>query len=160
MAKSETTTNAGSKGRSRWPVVVGSLLGLMGAAGGYYAVSSGLIMTSKPAQIAKAGDARPRLDVSFIPVDPIVVALNSRDDVRHLQFRAQLEVPSEFGAEVEAIMPRVVDVLNGYLSALEARDLENTSALTRLRGQMLRRVQIVTGRERVNDVLIMEFVVN
>jgi flagellar FliL protein len=50
--------------------------------------------------------------------------------------------------------------LNGYLRALEAGDLEDRSALTRLRGQMLRRVKMVTGRGRVNDLLIMEFVLN
>jgi flagellar FliL protein len=33
-------------------------------------------------------------------------------------------------------------------------------ALTRLRGQMLRRVQIVVGKDRVRDLLIMDFVLN
>ena len=49
---------------------------------------------------------------------------------------------------------------NSYLRALELRDLEDPSALTRLRAQMLRRVQVVAGPERVNDLLVMEFVLN
>ncbi len=57
-------------------------------------------------------------------------------------------------------MPRVVDVLNGYLRALEIQDIESAAALTRLRAQMLRRVQIVAGPGRINDLLIMEFVLN
>ena len=56
--------------------------------------------------------------------------------------------------------PRVVDVLNSYLRALEPSDLEANSILVRLRAQMLRRIQIVTGAGRVNDLLIMEFVLN
>ena len=57
-------------------------------------------------------------------------------------------------------MPRVVDVLNSYLRALEIDDLRGNAALVRLRAQMLRRVQTVIGRDRVNDLLIMEFVMN
>ena len=49
---------------------------------------------------------------------------------------------------------------DGYLRALQTSDVENPSALARLRAQMLRRVQIVTGQGRVNDLLIMEFVIN
>ena len=57
-------------------------------------------------------------------------------------------------------MPRVLDVLNSYLRAVEVSDLEDPSALVRLRAQMLRRVQIVTGEGRVRDLLVTEFVLN
>ena len=57
-------------------------------------------------------------------------------------------------------MPRVIDVLNSYLRALEIGDIADAAALVRLRAQMLRRIQIVTGAGRVNDLLIMEFVLN
>ncbi len=51
-------------------------------------------------------------------------------------------------------------MLNSYLRAVEVRQLEDPSALLRLRAQMLRRVQIVTGEGRVRDLLISEFVLN
>ena len=62
--------------------------------------------------------------------------------------------------EVETVLPRVTDVLNSYLRALELDDLRDPLALTRLRAQMLRRIQVVVGKERVRDLLIMEFVLN
>jgi flagellar FliL protein len=77
-----------------------------------------------------------------------------------LRFSAQLEVAEAYKAEVELLKPRVMDVLNGYLRAVEVTDLENPSALFKLRAQMLRRVQIVTGEGRVRDLLIIEFVLN
>ena len=55
-------------------------------------------------------------------------------------------------------MPRVIDVLNGYLRAVEPSILSAPDALTRLRAQMLRRVRMVVGEDRVNDLLVMEFV--
>ena len=51
-------------------------------------------------------------------------------------------------------------MLNGYLRAVEVADLEDRTALVRLRAQMLRRVQIVTGEGRVRDLLVTEFVIN
>jgi flagellar FliL protein len=69
-------------------------------------------------------------------------------------------VPAKQAPEVARVMPRVVDVLNTYLRALRLSDLEESSALMRLRGQMLRRVQAVVGEGRVNNLLVMEFVLD
>ena len=88
----------------------------------------------------------------------MVISIGATAERRLLRFRAQLEVPKDYQEDVTKVLPRVVDVLNSYLRALEISDLENQAALTRLRAQMLRRIQIVTGEGRVNDFLIMEFV--
>ncbi len=121
-------------------------------------------MFSTPESYVEVADAKVEPgalpDVAFVPVEPMVVSLSPASDNRHLRFRAQLEVPSQHAPDLELLMPRVVDVLNGYLRALEIRDIESAAALTRLRAQMLRRVQIVAGPGRVNDLLIMEFVLN
>ena len=77
-----------------------------------------------------------------------------------LRFAGQLEVAPEHATEVAGLMPRVLDVLNTYLRAVDVRDLEEPSSLARLRAQMLRRVQVVTGEGRVRDLLITEFVLN
>jgi len=73
---------------------------------------------------------------------------------------AQLEVGPAFSGEVTHLMPRILDILNGYLRAIEVAELENPAALVRIRAQLLRRIQIVTGEGRVRDLLITEFVLN
>ncbi|MEO0772843.1 MAG: flagellar basal body-associated FliL family protein, partial [Pseudomonadota bacterium] len=75
-------------------------------------------------------------------------------------FRASLEVDKTAEDSVTNLLPRVVDVLNSYLRAVEVADLQDRSALTRIRAQMLRRVQVVAGGGAVKDLLIMEFVLN
>lgn len=148
--------------RSKLTIILGVLAIVIGGGGGFFAAYSGLILghdghgTDQVAE-AKAG-ALP--DVAFVPVDPMVISLSPPANNKHLRFRAQLEVPSQYASDVATIMPRVIDVLNGYLRALELRDLESAASMTRLRAQMLRRVQIVAGPNRVNDLLIMEFVLN
>ncbi|EPX84174.1 Flagellar basal body-associated protein FliL [Rubellimicrobium thermophilum DSM 16684] len=61
---------------------------------------------------------------------------------------------------VNALVPRIVDVLNGYLRAVSPEELAAPDALLRLRSQMLRRVQVVAGGTRARDLLVMEFVLN
>jgi len=151
-----------AKKSSKMPLILGLVAALAGGGGGFYATFSGMILAPESEETKVDAPETPSAlpDVSFVPVDPVIVSLGPSSAGRHLQFRAQLEVPSRYEEDVTILLPRVVDVLNGYLRALETQDLESASALTRLRAQMLRRVQIVAGPGRVNDLLVMEFVIN
>lgn len=164
----EEGTEPASKKKSKLPLILGLVLALAGGGGGFYAVYSGMFLGGEShggpsnGQIdAEAGESIKTLpDIAFVAVDPMVISLGLGASSQHLRFRAQLEVPSKHESEVEMLMPRVVDVLNSYLRALEVEDLADAAALVRLRAQMLRRIQIVTGSSRINDLLIMEFVLN
>ncbi len=161
MTEPESDHAATTKKKSKIPMIMGLSLGLIGAGAGFFAVSSGMILNGESEQYSDADEQAEQIpDVAFVPVDPLVISLREPSDSRHLRFRAQLEVPAQFQAEVEKLLPRVVDVLNSYLRALETADFEHPAALVRLRAQMLRRVQIVVGQGRVNDLLVMEFVLN
>ncbi len=148
--------------KSKFPLILGVVLALVGGGGGFYATWSGLILSDEHTDEthAKESTAMKGLDVAYVAVDPLVISMRSPSNAKHLMFRAQLEVPPAAKEDVEKIMPRVIDVLNSYLRALEPSDFEHPSALTRLRAQMLRRVQVVAGMGNVNDLLIMEFVLN
>lgn len=153
----DTPPNKGSK----LPMILGGVLALAGAAGGFYATWSGMILA--PESGGDSAGNRPNiatLEVAYVAVDPLVVSLRAPAQSQHLKFRAHLEVPLSAQANVEKLLPRVTDVLNSYLRAVEPGDLEDPSALTRLRAQMLRRVQVVAGAGMINDLLIMEFVLN
>lgn len=143
------------------PLVLGLVGALVLGGGGFFSVWSGMILppdkADNAAQEEKAG-VPDMPDIAFVPLDPLTINLS--DAGRHLRFRAELEVSASAQAEVEALLPRVVDVMNSYLRAIALEDLERPAALVRLRAQLLRRIQIVTGEGRVQDLLIMEFVLN
>lgn len=144
------------------PVILGLGLALGLAGGGFYATFSGLI-SGDSAMFAPAQEpvgSLPAGAFSYVPIEPITINLGPRGQSRHLRFNAQLEVTPSETNEVSRLMPRILDVLNIYLRALEVHELEEPAALLRLRAQMLRRIQIVTGPGRVNDLLIIEFVFN
>ena len=147
---------------SKLPLILGLTAAVLGAVGGFFATFHGLILPTESVQQTEADFVEPNAlpDITFVSVEPIVASLSNAAQGRHLRFRAKLEVPSKYKTDVETVLPRVVDVLNGYLRALELHDIESPSSLTRIRAQMLRRIQIVAGPGRVNDLLIMEFVLN
>jgi len=162
-----------TKPKSKLPLIIGVVLAIAGGGGGFFAASSGLLPFGQSAEHADvpAAVAAPEgvdsgesaadiAQLAFIEMEPIVITLRKASGIKHLRFSAQLEVDNIHQAEVEKVLPRVVDVLNSYLRALELEDLSDPMALPRLRAQMLRRINIATGQGRVRDLLIMEFVLN
>ncbi|CUH79774.1 Flagellar FliL protein [Tritonibacter multivorans] len=159
--------------KSKMPLIIGVVLGLVGAGGGFFAVQSGLlpfgqsaapekehVAKEAPEGVDKGESAEEIANLAYIEMEPIVITLRKASGISQLRFGAQLEVDLENQEEVEKLLPRVVDVLNSYLRALELEDLTDPMALPRLRAQMLRRINIATGQGRVRDLLIMNFVIN
>jgi flagellar FliL protein len=157
MSEATEATDTPARGGKKL-FLVSLVLAAAGAGAGYMASVSGLLplggdaVEETPASVAR--------DTVFVPVDPIVISLGAAGANRHLSFRAQLEVPTAATAEVSGLMPRIVDVLNSYLRAVDVREFDSPHGLVRMRAQMLRRVQIIVGDGKVRDLLVMEFVLN
>lgn len=151
--------------KGKMGLIVGLVLAISGAAAGYFLTSSGVLpfgAKAEKAAIDKTQEDMPAkalADVGFVDLPPVIVSVNTGES-RHLKFHAQLEVNAPYIADVEKMQPRIMDVLNGYLRAVEISDLEDSLALIRIRGHLLRRIGIVVGEGRVRDVLVMEFVLN
>lgn len=153
--------------KSKLPLLLGVVLAIAGGGGGFFAVSSGMLLGADPEEAGHeeehaedAESAEPVETFAFVPLDPLVISMPSDRGQSLLRFRAELEVQPEYQEEIAGIAPRIIDVLNGYLRAVSLAELEDPTVLVRLRGQMLRRIQVVTGPDKVRDLLIMEFVVN
>ncbi len=165
---------AGPAKPSKLPLIIGVVLALAGGGGGFFAVSSGMLGLGggEPAEHTEGaegagnseqeapGPMAPLGDIAFIEVPPMVISLGPGAQSSHLRFRASLEVPGSAQADVERILPRIQDVMNSYLRALEASDIEAPGSLIRIRAQLLRRIQLVSGEGRVRDLLVTEFVLN
>ncbi|WP_417258447.1 flagellar basal body-associated FliL family protein [Celeribacter sp.] len=163
----EAPTEDEQKKKSKLPMLVGLVLMLVLGGGGFFAVYSGMLFSQETPDDSHAiadnavADEDPLPDVAFVPIEPLIINLDTTNGAsKHLRFQAQIEVPAKYEADVTLILPRLVDILNGYLRAVDVYELEDPTALIRIRSQMLRRMKIAAGEERVRDVLIMEFVIN
>ncbi len=147
--------------RQRRGMVLGLVLALLCAAGGFAASYLGLLdrFGSGTKSSARASHTREELP-AFVPVPRLLVSSGPPGAGRHLRFAAEIEASRSDASHVAALMPRVVDVLNGYLRAVEPALFERPGALMLMRAQMLRRVRLVTGEALAADLLITEFVID
>jgi flagellar FliL protein len=160
MDETEETQEDVPKKASKLPLILAVVVALAGGAGAFFFMyTSGESGSEDVAEeVAEEEALSPLADVAFVPLPPMVIALGDSTANRLLRFQAQLEVARGDEETVSLLEPRIMDVLNTYLRAVSVDDLESRRALIRLRAQMLRRIQIVTGGDHVRDLLITEFV--
>ncbi|MEM9059175.1 MAG: flagellar basal body-associated FliL family protein [Pseudomonadota bacterium] len=158
----------------------GMLFGLVGAVllGGasFFGVYAGIVPlpfgaeeTAEQADAGQGGEKSASTEEAFDPNDysasfvtmrEIIISLSPEANSKHLRVSMTLEVAPDAEAQVTSLEPRVRDVLNTFLRAVDEREFEVPRAMTRLRGQMLRRVQLVTPPGTVRDLLIQDFILN
>jgi flagellar protein FliL len=160
VAMAEATLQEAPKKRSKLPLLIGVVLALALGGGGFYATYAGLILGHTEDTHAEGEAAGPLQGIAFVPLETMVISLGPGAGSSHLRFSAQVEVADTAVADVTLLAPRILDVLNSYLRAIDTAAIEDPSAMAKLRAQMLRRIQIVTGEGRVRDLLITEFVLN
>ncbi|MGL5011209.1 MAG: flagellar basal body-associated FliL family protein [Paracoccaceae bacterium] len=161
MSEAAEIADTPPKKRSKLPLLLGLILALVLGSGGFYATYAGLILgDGHGAEAAHGDDIAALPDIAFVPVESVIVALGDGAQNRHLKFTAQIEVEQAHAADVTLLLPRIMDVFNSYLSAVDPVSLEESAAIVRVRAQLLRRVQIVVGEGRARDLLITEFVLN
>ena len=138
---------------------------ILGAGGGAgFASYSGLIDID---QILGSGDDHAGADGSagdqsgeFVALPELIIPLGSGAKSRFLRAVIHLEVAPGASEKVKILEPRVLDVLNTFLRAVEERDLESTASFARIQAQILRRVQLVAGKDDIRDVLVGEFILH
>jgi len=160
MATAEATAQEAPAKRSKKPILIGIVLAFLLGGGGFYAAWSGMILSGGEHASAPGSAPGPLKGIAFVPLDTMVVSLGATSGSKYLRFTAQVEVVDTAAADVALLTPRILDVLNSYLRAIDTASIEDPQAMARLRAQMLRRIQIVTGEGRVRDLLITEFVLN
>src|SRR6202035_2446143 len=118
------------------------------------------------AEGADAKDAAPKRRFSLkliIMVAGGVVglgALGGGDRTQYLKVKIALELPDEaVQAQIQPIMPRLLDTFQTYLRELRPTDLDGSAGLYRLKEELTRRVNASIAPNRINAVLFKEIVV-
>lgn len=169
MADEEETEEPKKKKGLLVPLLIGVILAAVGGAGGFWAVTQGPLSGGSNEETSEdvAGEYGDEEDgyrsvgeVAFVELETLVVSLGADESGRNLIFTAALEVEPSHLEEVTQLSPRVLDVLNSYLRVISVSELSDPTSLARMRAQMLRRIQVVTGTGRVRDLLVTQFLVN
>jgi len=98
----------------------------------------------------------------FVDMPDVLVNLSSSggDRTQYLKVKIALELPDEaVSAQIQPIMPRLLDTFQTYLRELRPTDLDGSAGLYRLKEELTRRVNASIAPNRINAVLFKEIVV-
>lgn len=97
----------------------------------------------------------------FLKIPDMIVNLNSEDGTpRYLRLSVQLEFKTaDDMAQVEKVLPRVIDQFQTYLRELRVRDLRGSAGIYRLQMELLARVNQAAYPVEVQDVLFQEILI-
>ena len=164
MDSVEGTDSQPKPAKSSKLILISVVLLLLGIIGGFASTYLGLINPAghedEHAADIEVDGQEPFPELEFVELDPLIITLGTLDSPRHLRFKANLQIKLGEKQNVVKLMPRIMDLLNGYLRAIDTEDLQSATGLIRVRSQMLRRVQLITGDDRVTDLLISEFILS
>lgn len=130
------------------------------AAGAAYLVAPGAAPCAAVSAAEHKPSAKPKelAEPVFIVLEPLVVTLGPGAKSRYLKISLSLETTKDNEKSLANMTPRIRDTLNAYLRAVEEEDLIRPSSMSRLRAQMLRRLELVAPSAEINDLLITDFV--
>jgi flagellar FliL protein len=136
-------------------IAVGGLVALIGI-GSYYLLFAG----KSEAKAAAVNEIKPPV---FFDMPDVLVNLSGTgggDRTQYLKVKVVLELPDQsLSAQIQPVMPRIMDTFQTYLRELRPTDLDGSAGLYRLKEELTRRVNVAIAPSRINAVLFKEIVI-
>lgn len=138
----------------KWIIVgAAALVMIGGGAGGYF------FFFKHGADKAQHAAAKPAV---FVDMPDVLVNLanSGSERTQYLKVKVVLELPEQgVMAQIQPLMPRVMDAFQTYLRELRPTDLDGSAGLYRLKEELTRRVNTAVAPNHVTAVLFKEIVV-
>jgi|SRR5579872_2031048 len=148
---------AASQRKFSLKMIVIAAAGLVVVAGG--GVGAYLFIGHSHAEKKVEAAARPAI---FVDMPDVLVNLanSGSDRAQYLKVKVVLEVPDPaLVAQIQPLMPRVMDAFQTYLRELRPTDLDGSAGLYRLKEELTRRVNAAVAPNKITAVLFKEIVV-
>lgn len=135
------------------------VLGILLAGGGGVAVGYLGLIPENLLSGEKNKSKLPSIDNTiFINLPAIIIPLGENANAKHLRAIFSVETDPNYKDRIEKLQPRLMDMLNTYLRAVEEKELINPERFQNLQAQMLRRARLVAGEDAVKNLLVQEFI--
>jgi len=138
-------------------IAAGALLVVAGGGGGAYFMFAG-----KKEHAETARDGSGPVKIAFMDLPDVVVNMSTpgSDRTQYLKVKIVLEIPDQaLQAQIQPLMPRVVDAFQTYLRELRPTDLEGSAGIYRLKEELTRRVNAAIEPAHINAVLFKELLI-
>jgi flagellar protein FliL len=146
-----------ANGKKKLIMIAGAVLLLLLLAGGAAAY---FFLGGKGATEESSSPTTPP-KIAYYELPDLVVNIQTAEGApAYLKISLSLELADELDkASIEALSPRIVDQLQGYLREVRVDDLKGSAGVMRLKEELLRRAIVAAAPYRVRDVLLKEMVV-
>jgi flagellar FliL protein len=151
------------------PLIGGAVAVVLLAGGGWWFFMKGKPKAEATAQAGSAGSGAPaastgpRKPAAFLDLPELTVNLaagGQQDRQQFLRMKIALEVQEQkVVAEIQPMMPRVLDTFQVFIRELRPQDLEGSAGLYRLKEELTRRVNVAVFPSKVEAVLFKELMV-
>ena len=157
--ESEEAEGEGAQAKRKLPLkliaMAGAGLLVLGGGG----IAAYLVFHGKAEEKPAAPVVKP---VAFFDLPEVMVNLSGAagERAQYLKLKIVLELPDQtLGAQIQPVMPRVMDAFQTYLRELRPADLDGSGGLYRMRDELTRRINTMIAPHRINAVLFKEVVV-
>jgi flagellar protein FliL len=147
----------------------GALALVLGGGGYWFFMMKGKGADATIAQTSADGktvtaSTGPRKPAAFIDLPEMTVNLaaagGQSDRQQFLRMKIALEVAEQkVVADIQPLLPRIVDTFQVFMRELRPQDLEGSSGVYRLKEEMIRRVNVAVYPQKVDAVLFKELMV-
>jgi flagellar FliL protein len=162
-ATAEAKTDKPKKGKGKLVIILAvAVLAAAGAGGWFTGVIPKLLgKEHAAAEHGEAAAAAAKPDPIFLELPEVIANMNTAGRrAAYIKLRAKFELArKEDVGPVQAVMPRVVDLFQGYLREMRPEELRGTAGTYRLREELVARTNIAAAPARVTDVLFIELLV-
>jgi flagellar protein FliL len=155
VAASTDAKKPAKKGKLKLLIGLIIICALIGGGVGYSGMVAKLMGQKPPSTDASMSDVS---KTAFVEMPRLMVPLGEQASAKHLAAQFIIETTREHSERVEKLKPRLLDMLNTYLRAVDEKELSEPSRFRQLQAQILRRAKLIAGDAAVRNVLIQEFI--
>jgi len=160
-ATAEATTAKPKKGKGKLVIIAAVAVLAVAGAGGWFTGVIPKLLGKEHVSAEHAAAESAKAEPVFLDLPEMIANMNAGGRrAAYIKLRAKLELArKEDVGTVQAAMPRVVDLFQGYLREMRPDELRGTAGTYRLREELVARTNIAAAPARVTDVLFVEVLV-
>jgi flagellar protein FliL len=108
---------------------------------------------SDPEGLITENQNKPKQTVFFNLPDLMVNLNGAQDQVRYLKLKVSFEMADQANISgIEPLMPKILDTIQVYIRGLRVSDLKDNLGVEKLRQELLKRINLITGDNEVFDI--------
>lgn len=151
----EGATPAKEGGKKKLIMIAGAVMLIAAGGGGWF-----FFMRKPPEMAQDAAKAATMKKIAFVELKEMTINLaapTGQERQNFLKLKIALELSdAKLSADIQPLVPRIEDAFQTYMRELRANEIDGSSAMYRLKEELLKRVNIAVYPAKVDAVLFKE----